>query len=153
MLTPCFELGESHPSPDAEQHDDFGDHDRQREFHLLCDLRGRNRHGRQSDPREQHPEGQPGSLRLGRRHLQPIREAGLNLTINNDLFENNTAGSSSVDPFYGYGGAIDAENGSTVSVTSSTFIDNQSISPQAQGGAISLTTFTYEFPGVYGSLR
>ena len=25
-------------------------------------------------------------------------EAGLNLTINNDLFENNTAGSSSVDP-------------------------------------------------------
>ena len=37
-------------------------------------------------------------------------------------------------------------------MTSSTFIDNQSISPQAQGGAISLTTFTYEFPGVYGSL-
>jgi hypothetical protein len=79
-------------------------------------------------------------------------EGGLNLTIDNDLFENNTAGSSVVGYFNGYGGAIDAENGSTVSVTSSTFIDNQSIAPQAQGGAISLSTSPLQFPGLYGSL-
>ena len=76
----------------------------------------------------------------------------LSLTLNNDLFQGNSSGSASVGFFRGQGGAIDAENGSYVTVTSSTFIDNQSIAPIAEGGAISLTTNPYQFPNVYGSL-
>jgi hypothetical protein len=79
-------------------------------------------------------------------------DSGLSLTAVHDLFVDNTAGSASVFFFQGRGGAIDAENGSTVSVTSSTFINNQSIAPQAQGGAINLSTEGFQFPNVYGSL-
>ena len=79
-------------------------------------------------------------------------DGGLSLAIKNDLFENNTAGSASFSFFRGLGGAIDAENGTNLSVSSSTFIDNQSITPQAQGGAINLSTNPYEFPNSYGSL-
>jgi hypothetical protein len=79
-------------------------------------------------------------------------QAGLNLTIDNDLFENNTAGSASVSFFAGEGGAIDAQNGSVVSVTGSTFVNNQSIAPGAEGGAIALSTNPFSFPNSYGSL-
>ncbi len=78
-------------------------------------------------------------------------DSGLDLTIQSDLFKNNT--SSSTNSFFrGQGGAIDAENGSNVSVSSSTFIDNQSIAAGAEGGAISVTDNTFQFPNVYGSL-
>ena len=35
---------------------------------------------------------------------------------------------------------------------SSTFLNNESIAPQAQGGAINLSTNAFEFPNTYGSL-
>ncbi len=79
-------------------------------------------------------------------------QSSLGLTLNNDLLEDNTSGSASIGFFRGQGGAIDAENGSNVIVNASTFIDNQSIAPIAEGGAISLTTNPYQFPNVYGSL-
>jgi hypothetical protein len=94
----------------------------------------------------QAPDGSGGGISNG------FPEAGLGLTIVNDVFADNTAGSASVGFFRGFGGAIDAENGSNVSVISSTFVNNQSIAPQAQGGAINLSTNTFEFPNSYGSL-
>ncbi len=60
-------------------------------------------------------------------------DGGLSIAIKNDLFENNTAGSAAFSFFRGLGGAIDAENGTNLSVSLSAFIDNQSITPQAQG--------------------
>jgi hypothetical protein len=79
-------------------------------------------------------------------------ESGLDLTIESDVFGNNTAGSASASSFAGMGGAIDAQNASIVSVSSSTFINNQSIDQSAQGGAINLSTNVYEFPNSFGSL-
>ena len=81
-----------------------------------------------------------------------VNVSGLGLTIVNDLFEGNTAGSASVNVFSGDGGAIDAENGTVLSVSSSTFIDNQSISPEAEGGAISVIDNPFGFTPVHGSL-
>ncbi len=81
-----------------------------------------------------------------------VNVSGLGLTIVNDLFEGNTAGSASVNVFSGDGGAIDAENGTVLSVSSSTFIDNQSISPEAEGGAISVIDNPFGFTQVHGSL-
>ena len=78
--------------------------------------------------------------------------SGLSLTIDNDLFEDDTAGSATALFYSGDGGAIDAENGSNVSVSSSTFTDNQSFSVDAQGGAINVTNTAFLYSTVYGSL-
>jgi hypothetical protein len=82
------------------------------------------------------------------------QNGALSLAFDNDLFEDNTAGSASADFVHGKGGAIDSENGSTVSVNSSTFINNEAISTEAQGGAINLSAnpFAAPFPIPFGSI-